>query len=50
VDAKGSVYYQQTNNLETIKVNCNQWASGVYMVKVKDVNSGTVVNKKIVKQ
>jgi hypothetical protein len=50
VDAKGSVYYQQTNNLETIKVNCSQWASGMYMVKVRDINSGIVVNKKIVKQ
>ncbi len=50
VDTKGSVYYQQTNNLETIKVNCSQWASGMYMVKVRDINSGIVVNKKIVKQ
>jgi Lamin Tail Domain/Secretion system C-terminal sorting domain len=50
IDTKGSIYYHQINNLETIKVNCNTWANGIYFVKVKYVSFGTVVNKKIIKQ
>lgn len=50
VDARGSVYYKQTNNLETIKVNCTAWASGMYIVTVKDLNTGSIAIKKIIKQ
>lgn len=49
-DTKGSLYYKQTNNIETIKVNCSTWASGIYIVTIKDINTGNTTTNKIIKQ
>jgi hypothetical protein len=50
MDAKGSVFYNQANSLSNIKVDCSAWPKGIYIIKVKDISTGNVVNKKIIKQ
>jgi hypothetical protein len=47
-DAKGSPYYSQQNNLSNIIVNCSNWASGIYLLKINNIATGEVVTKKII--